>query len=100
MQAVDRGEAALIVPTIVLAEALRISEKRNPAITFDEILGYIAAMRNALIVSLDMPIIEATRSLSPELEMHDRIIAATAKAHDASLLSRDRKLGDFVETVW
>ena len=100
MDSIDEGGAELIVPTIVLAEALHVSERRNPGVSFDEVMTYISDMPTAVVAALDLPVIRETRRLSPSLEMHDRIIAATARLYGARLISRDRQLGSLVETVW
>jgi predicted nucleic acid-binding protein len=100
MQSADNGEAELIVPTIVLAEALHVSERRNPGVTFDQILSFVSAMPAGFVAALDMRVIQETRQLSSSLELHDRIIAATARAYEARLISRDRMLSSLVETVW
>jgi predicted nucleic acid-binding protein len=45
LQRAERGEIGLIVPTIVLAEAISVSERKNPGISIDEILDRLARMR-------------------------------------------------------
>lgn len=79
MRGADRGQIQLVVPTIVLAEALWVSEKRNPGVTFDEIVSYIVGMPNSRLAGLSLRILQETRQLPQSLE-HDRIIAATARA--------------------
>jgi PIN domain nuclease of toxin-antitoxin system len=38
--------------------------------------------------------------LPASLEMHDRIIIATARVYTATLISRDRAIAGVAETVW
>ena len=100
LRGVERGEIELVVPTIVIAEAIHISERRNPAVSVDEILALIAGMPSALIVALDMPILEEVRRLPPRIHLHDRIIVATSRVYGASLLTRDRIIAGAVDTIW
>jgi predicted nucleic acid-binding protein len=100
MRSVDNREVELIVPTVVLAEALHVSERRNPGVTFEELLGYITTMTNAVIVNLDMAVLRLARELPSDLELHDRLIAATARLYGAQLVTRDRQFRGVIETVW
>lgn len=96
----DRGEVALVVPTIVLAEIHRISERRITAVSTDEVLRWMETVPRLMVAPFDSDVFQAMRLQPPELELHDRIIAATARLYGATVISRDRQLGGIVETVW
>ena len=100
MRRADARDIELIVPTMVLAEALHISERRNPDVSFEQVMNYLTAMPNAVIAALDMPIIREARQLSSALEMHDRLIVATARVYDAIIITRDQQLRSLARTVW
>jgi predicted nucleic acid-binding protein len=100
MRSADRGDSELVVPTVVMMEALWISERKNPGVTFDRVVQYISQMPNATVAVLDLPALLEAQRLPQFLEMHDRIIAATARVYGATLISRDRQLQAVVETVW
>ena len=96
----DRGEVALVVPTIVLAEIHRISERRIARVATDEVLRWLGTVPRLVVAPFDLDVFHAMRLQSRSLELHDRIIAATARLYGATLISRDRQLGGIVETVW
>ena len=59
----------------------------------------VADTRNAIIASLEMAVLVEAIRLPPALEMHDRLIAATASIFSATFISRDRQLTSLVDTV-
>ncbi len=97
-QADDR-QMTLIVPVIVLAEALTLIEKRKVALTLDELLSAVRDTSRFMLVPLDMPTFEAMLALDG-LELHDRAIAATCKLFGCPLLSRDEQLANEIATIW
>ena len=100
LQDAENGLLELVVPTIVLAAAIRVVERRNPGLSIEGLFAGLSRFDGANVVSLDMTILQAVQTLPPSIEMHDRIIAATAQVYGATLISRDRQLGSVVETVW
>lgn len=76
-----------------------------PGVLLDRILVDLSAdSENYRVVALDLEVVRHLRDISPAAvpEMPDRIIAATAKAMGASLLSRDEALGKAagLQVVW
>ena len=94
-----REEASLIVPTIVLAELLGLSERRRPDLPLLRILDTLTREPAVTFAPLDLPVFQAMRQFSGELELHDRAIAATAVAYEAKLLTTDGKLTRAMPTV-
>jgi predicted nucleic acid-binding protein len=45
-------------------------------------------------------VFEEMVSLPQELDIHDRIIAATSKVYRAKAITKDEKLSRVVETIW
>ena len=81
-------------------EILYLLEKNNLAFRFVEVLNEIR-IRGYLVYPLDLEIISQSLFLSPEIEMHDRIIIATAKLFDAHLLSKDKGIKKiYSKTIW
>jgi predicted nucleic acid-binding protein len=96
----DCGSTEIVVPTIVLAEALYISRKGN--VHFDSLMDSIQNARNYSVYSLGINVVSTMRKLAPEYSIHDAAIVATAKILDAPVITRDeviRRLGD-VKVVW
>ena len=104
LQAIDGtlSNGEIIVPTVVLAEIMFISRKGRIPISFQETVERIEKYENFTIVSLDMDILVAADGLETELEMHDKLIVATAIIHKASLITRDTQIRNsrVVRTVW
>lgn len=90
----------VIIPSIALMEILYLLEKNNLAFRFVEFLSELK-IRKYLVYPLDLNIIAQVISVSPELEMHDRIIIATAKIFNANLVSKDSQIKEhYLKTIW
>lgn len=78
----------LIVPTIILYEVLKklLQQKGK-----DEVLRYVAHMRLAIVVDLDLEIAlwAAKISIEEKLPMADSIILATGKKYNATIWTLD-----------
>lgn len=97
LERAERGEVTLVTPTIVLAEVQRIHERRFPEMTVKAILERFPRL---LIAPFDAETFSAMQAMSPALELHDRIIAATSHLFGAPLVTIDSVLREHVETVW
>jgi len=96
------GEGIIIVPTVVLAEIMDISEKKRIKVDYEEILERIENSNNFEIYSLDVDVLRVARNITTIPELHDRIVIATAKLLDAKLLTKDENIqkSGIVEIVW
>lgn len=93
-------DSVILVPTIVLAEALAIIEKKRAEVTLAELLTAMRETNRFEVVPLDLPTFERMTKLPATLELHDRVIAATAQLYECPLLSRDAVLKLTVTTIW
>ena len=90
----------VILPSIVLMEILYLLEKNNLSFRFIEVLNEIR-IRGYLVYPLDLEIISQSLFISPNVEMHDRIIIATAKIFNAHLISKDKEIKRvYPKTIW
>lgn len=80
----------LLIPTIVLAEALDIAEKGRVELDFDEMYRLIQAEPEFEIVGFGIEIFKETMALKEIGEIHDRIIVATARFYETGILTKDR----------
>jgi predicted nucleic acid-binding protein len=95
----------LIVPTIVLAEALYMSSTGRTVLTWGELESF--ARRDHRVSITDVTI-DIVRDLDTILEMHDAIIVATAAqlsnttGEDVAVITRDRQIrrSGLVQTIW
>ena len=79
----------LLVPTIVIAEALAIAEKGKVEFDFQGMYQLIKDEPEFEIVGFTPEIME--EAMHTEIpEIHDRIIVATAKFYMAGLLTKDK----------
>jgi PIN domain nuclease of toxin-antitoxin system len=82
-------EGVIIIPTVVLAEIMYIAGKGKITLTFDETLQKIDSYENFIVAALDLEILKVAEKIRVDLEMHDKLIAATALYYDSSLITRD-----------
>jgi PIN domain nuclease of toxin-antitoxin system len=99
-QTIENG--SIIIPIIVLAEIMYIAKKGRIEMTFAETVKRIVDMENFEIVPLDMDILNIAEKIEDELEMHDRLIAATALFFKVPLITRDQALKDsgLCDVIW
>lgn len=98
----EAGEVIIIVPTIVLAEVLHIARGKRIALTFQETLERVEKGSNYEITPLDLPTLRAADAIAANLELHDRLIVATAQLVGVSLLTKDAAIraSGLVSVVW
>ena len=89
----NRG-GRLLVPTIVLAEALDISEKKRVELDFAEMHRLIKEEAGFEIVGFGSEIFDKTLHLKGVKEIHDRIIVATANFYQVGILTKDKIIND------
>lgn len=102
LASVDRGEARALIPIIVLTEILYLEEKGRIHIRLEELLRYLQQHSQYNIVPYTLDLLMAIREIGDIPELHDRIIAATARRHDAIVLTRDPAIvgSSSVKTLW
>jgi len=98
--AVERNELRLLVPTIVLAELITLGERRMPDLDFDAMFDRFSGMESVTFVPFDLAVFKEMLKLPGSLEIHDRVIAATAQLYGSVVMTRDRELQNAVRTIW
>ena len=66
----------------------------------DELIDQLSSRENIRMRPLDLEVFAAMRELHPGMEMHDRIIAATARLYEATVITKDPAFEGVVETLW
>ena len=84
----------LLIPTIVLAEAFDLSEKKRVQFDFYEMYRIIQDEPEFEIVGFGTDIFEETIKIKKIKEIHDRIIVATAKFFNAGIFTKDKVIRD------
>jgi predicted nucleic acid-binding protein len=94
--------ATIFIPSMVFAEILYLSEKKRISLTLNELFGYLEAQPDFIEYPLDQNVIWAAQQITDIPELHDRLIAATAKLMDYPLITNDQAIQNsaFVSTIW
>lgn len=79
----------LLIPTIVLAEALNIAAKGRAFFDFQQLYQLVRDETEFEIVEFGIEVFDETLRVSTVPEIHDRIIVATARFFGADLLTKD-----------
>ncbi len=85
-------EGFIIIPVVVLAEIMFIAKKGRITLTFEETLKKIERYENFDLAPLDVDILKVANKIEANLEMHDRLIVATALYFNATLITKDRRI--------
>ena len=98
-------DSVLVVPTIALAEARWMIQKKQSHVDWDDLISSLEADPRFVVSPLTLDIVALA---GPGLEMHDALICATvillrdSGDEDVNLITRDNDIRDssLVETVW
>lgn len=95
-------EGTIIIPAVVLAEMMYIAKKGRITMSFAETVKKIEESENFEITPLDLAILKKADEIDYELEMHDRLIAATALFFDAPILTKDQTIKEskLCSVIW
>ncbi|MEO0093671.1 MAG: PIN domain-containing protein [candidate division WOR-3 bacterium] len=98
----EKSEVEIIVPTIVLAELLYISEKGKAPTELSEVLNRILEGAGFTIVPFDLKVFEAMLKMPKKLDIHDRIIGATSLVYNADVITKDKELMEtkLINVAW
>ncbi len=92
----------IIVPAVVLAEIMFIAKKGKITLSFEETLRKIEEYENFDIAPLDADILKVADKIKLDMEMHDKLIVATALYTKAILITKDKiiKESGIISTIW
>jgi len=95
-------EGTIFIPAVVLAEIMFIAKKGRITISFEETIKKIEENENFEVSSLNIDILKIADKIETDMEMHDRLIVATAKYLEAPLITKDENIrtSEIVSTVW
>jgi len=96
----DKGEATIIIPAIVLMEVLYLFEKNRIDISLLQTEDLFKS-QNYQFEPLNFEILKTASEIDDIPEMHDRLIAATARHLGLPLITNDPVIRDseFVEVL-
>ena len=98
----EKGAVTLYIPSLSLAELSYLSEKGRIGISLNEVKAYLKSFENIKVYPLDLNIIETSFEITDIRELHDRLIAGTARFLNINLITNDPiiQASEFVKTFW
>ena|SRR2546428_69692 len=101
-EAVESGTTIVHVPALVFAEILYLSEKQRISISLREVASYLEQFSNYKESSMSLAVIQSAAEITDIPELHDRLIAGTARSLNLDLITNDPTVqaSAFVRTVW
>jgi len=98
----EQGKARIFVPAIVLAELAYLSERGRIDTDLIQADAYFQKYTSTSEMPVNFEIVSTAFSIDDVPELHDRLIAASAKLHRCPLLTNDPDLANskHVSTIW
>lgn len=98
----EKGRATLFVPAMVLAEIGYLSERNKIDTNLKEVRDYCLKYPTVQVEAITEEIIHKSFEIDDIPELHDRIIAGTARLKNLELITNDPMIIDskFVTTIW
>lgn len=99
---VEAGTASIIVPAMVFAEVLYLSERGRIAIGLTEVDGFFKRFPLCKEQPITFGVVQAASEITDVPELHDRLIAGTARHLGLDLITNDGKIRNsaFLNTLW
>lgn len=90
----------IIIPTIVLLELLGLLQKKKALRLFDILIKQIPKSKYVTL-PMDITIIKETRNNRSKLELHDKVIVASAQSLGLSIVTKDEEISKrYKKTIW
>jgi predicted nucleic acid-binding protein len=101
-EGVEAGTVNVIVPAMVFAEILYLSERGRIAVGLAEVDGFFNRFPLCKEQPLTLGVVQAASEIIDVPELHDRLIAGTARHLGLDLVTNDGKIqkSAYVTTIW
>jgi len=101
-QKADLEEVKILIPSMVLAEIGYLSERNKIQLSLQRVENFILAQKGYTVYPQTMEVIKSSFDIKDIPELHDRIIAGTAKLLGVKIITNDPKIiaSLAVDTVW
>jgi PIN domain nuclease of toxin-antitoxin system len=96
----EKGKHEIIIPAIVLLEAIDIQEKKKVRFKMEKIFDFIESKENFKIADLNFLLIKQILGRAKGLDLHDRVILAVSKIYEGIILTKDLEIKKFTQTIW
>lgn len=97
----DRGENIIYVSIFSMVEIMYLAEGGKIPVDFDEAKKRINEADNYQLIDMNIGIVEASKEIK-DLELHDRLIVATANYLKVPILTSDEKIqkSTSIDAIW
>jgi PIN domain nuclease of toxin-antitoxin system len=101
LQAADKGEHSIVISMMSVAEILYLSEKGTIPLDLRQLTDRISTSGNYRLIDIDLGVLMQAQTIRG-LELHDRLIVATAQVLGVPMLTSDKLISEsgLVEVVW
>ena len=98
----ESGNATVYVPTMVFAAILYLAEKQRISLSLYSVAEHMEKFQHYQEYPMSFAVIQAAAHITDIPELHDRLIAGTARLLHLDLITNDPTLqaSTFVWTVW
>ncbi len=98
----EQGDTSIYIPSIVFAEILYLSEKRRIAISLNDVDSYLNRYEQIQELPMTFAVMQEVASIADIPELHDRIIAGSARYMNLQLITNDPVIqsSSYVDTLW
>jgi PIN domain nuclease of toxin-antitoxin system len=96
------GDNLIFIPSIIIAEALSIFDKKRVTFNFKSLFKKIHTSEDFVIIPLDYNILQKMIGLKEIPDLHDKIIVSTAKYLKVPIITKDKILQEYpgITTIW
>ena len=100
--AMEAGATTIFMPGMVFAEILYLRERNRISASLQDVSAYMQQHTHCQEYPLSQAVVNAAVAIQDIPELHDRLIAATARLLNSALITNDSKIqaSNFVQTVW
>ena len=98
----EKEHSIIYIPAIVFAEVMYLSAKNRIKTTLDEVKKYMMQYKNVKEFPMSFSVVESALMITDIRELHDRLIASTARVMNLELITNDPiiQASSFVKTIW
>ncbi len=98
----DAGKHHIYLSAITLMEVLYLSEAKRVDVRLDDLIRYVSDSVNYEIVAVNADVVLAAAEVDDVPELHDRIIAGTARWLGVPILTGDEVIrrSRHAQTIW
>ncbi|NIM12448.1 MAG: PIN domain-containing protein [Candidatus Aminicenantes bacterium] len=101
LKSADRGDSTIYISIFSMVEIMYLAEIGKISVDFDEIKKRITDSDNYRLIDLNIEIVETGKEIK-DLELHDRLIVATAKYLKVPILTSDEEIqkSNSIKSIW